>query len=188
MVSSKHKFQSKLSLKTSLTPSKYFFSRDLRNDNSCLLHCIMYNCNRSTLCTTLIAKIHRYHVKMLVNVSHWKMTKSNKNWKRMQEKESTLMMVWIEKSVPRDAEQWPSRQIFLSTPNSHDRFLKCIHSVLGIHLPTVLEEQGHAKKNKDGRHKESVPLPLWEQYQKEAQTMCRFQKNRWGRFKLFMLY
>ena len=52
-------------------------------------------------------------------------------------------MVWIEKSVtrdhcpaslgkPRDADQWPSWQIFLSTPYTHERYLYYIYSRLSL--------------------------------------------------------
>jgi len=42
----------------------------------------------------------------------------------------------------------------------------------GVHLPAVLEEQGHPTENQDGRHQESFPLPFREQHPETTQTVC----------------
>ena len=63
-----------------------------------------------------------------------------------------VCMVWIEKSVtrdhcsaslgkPRDADQWPSWQIFLSTPYTHERYLYSLpiesHKIINFTFGTI---------------------------------------------------
>lgn len=43
---------------------------------------------------------------------------------------------------------------------------------VGVHLPSVLEEQGSAAENPNGRYKESISLSLREQHQKKTETLC----------------
>ncbi len=50
----------------------------------------------------------------------------------------------------------------------------------GVHLQTLLEKQGQSEKNQNGRHQESISFSFREHDSKEAQTLRRFQENRYA--------